>query len=64
LEAVLARPALRHVHIAIVTGMCHADLAARGGVPPGVALFGKPVPLDRLHGYLTACCMHKQRAAA
>lgn len=63
MEAVLARPALRQMHIAIVTGMARADLDARGGVPPGVALFGKPVPFERLHGFMTACCMHKLRAA-
>lgn len=61
MEAVLARPALRHMHIAIVTGMSRADLDARGGVPPGVALFAKPVPFDQLQGFMTACCMHKQR---
>ncbi|WP_296947516.1 excisionase family DNA-binding protein [uncultured Massilia sp.] len=64
METVLARPALRHMHIAIVTGMADRDLAARGGLPPGVARFGKPVPFDQLRGFLTACCMHKQRTAA
>ena len=64
METVMARPALRGMHIAIVTGMARTELDARGGVPPGVALFAKPVPFDRLHGFLTACCMHKQRTAA
>lgn len=64
MEAVLARPGLRHMHIAIVTGMARAELDARGGVPPGVALFGKPVPFEQLQGFVTACCMHKQRLAA
>ncbi len=64
MEAVLARPALRHMHIAIVTGMEDADLAARGGIPPGVARFAKPLSFDALHGFLTACCMHKQRISA
>lgn len=63
MEAVLARPALRHMHIAIVTGMAREELDARGGVPPGVALFSKPAPFDQLHGFVTACCMHKQRTA-
>lgn len=64
MEAVLGRPALRHVHIAILTGMSRADLDARGGVPPGVALFRKPIDFAQLQGFLTACCMHKQRIAA
>jgi excisionase family DNA binding protein len=64
METVLARPALRHVHIAIVTGMAPADLDKRGGVPAGVALFEKPVPFDQLRGFMLACCVHKQRMAA
>jgi len=64
LDTVLNRPALRAVHLAVVTGLDDAELAARGGLPPGVARFGKPVPFERLHGFVTACCMHKQRLAA
>lgn len=64
METVLARPALRQTHIAIVTGLERADLDARGGVPPGVALFHKPVPFEQLLGFVTACCMQKQRATA
>lgn len=61
MEAVLGRPALRNMHIAIVTGLSRADLDARGGIPPGIAYFGKPVSFELLHGYLTACCMPKLR---
>lgn len=64
LETVLARPALRGMHIAIVTGLNREELDARGGIPAGVALFQKPVPFEQLHGFVTACCMQKQRAAA
>lgn len=61
METVLARPGLRHMHIAIVTGMERAELEERGGIPPGVALFHKPVPFEQLQGFFTACCMQKQR---
>ncbi|SFD55138.1 excisionase family DNA-binding protein [Massilia yuzhufengensis] len=64
METVLARPALRHVHIAIVTGLEREELDSRGGIPPGVAFFQKPLPLEQLRGFVTACCMHKQRAQA
>lgn len=64
MDSVLARQDLRHVHIAIVTSMDKADLDARGGIPPGVALFGKPVNFDKLCGFLLACCMQKQRRFA
>lgn len=64
METVLGMPALRHIHIAIVSGMERADIDARGGIPPGVALFSKPVDFAQLQGFVTACCMHKQRMAA
>ncbi|MGK5080848.1 hypothetical protein ACQ4W6_21470 [Janthinobacterium sp. HLX7-2] len=31
-------------------------LEDRGGVPPGVVFFAKPVNDDELRGYLRACC--------
>ena len=37
------------------------DLAARGGVPPGVVFFAKPVNYDELRGYLRACCAARTR---
>jgi excisionase family DNA binding protein len=64
METVLNRPSLREMNIAIVSGMAAEDLAARGGVPPGVAFFPKPVRYDELRGFVTACCMRKQRLAA
>lgn len=64
METVLSRPALRQMHIAIVTALDRADLDARGGIPPGVALFNKPVPFEQLQGFITACCMQKQRVSA
>lgn len=63
METVLNRPNMREVNIAIISGMARADLDARGGVPPGVAFFPKPVRYEELRGFVTACCMRKQRAA-
>jgi len=64
METVLSRPALRQIHIAIVTGLARDELDKRGGVPPGVAYFQKPLPFDHLYGFMTACCMQKQRMQA
>jgi excisionase family DNA binding protein len=63
METVLNRPNLRDVNIAIISGMALADLEARGGVPPGVAFFPKPVRYEELRGFVTACVMRKQRVA-
>ena len=62
-ETVLAKPSLRQMQVALVSAISPEELAARGGVPAGVAFFPKPVPFDQLHGYLRACCAMKQRAA-
>jgi len=64
METVLSRPSLRHIHIAIVTGLEREALDERGGIPPGVAFFQKPLPFDHLCGFMTACCMQKQRMQA
>ncbi|KQQ36263.1 transcriptional regulator [Duganella sp. Leaf126] len=56
-------PQLRPMHIAIVSALAEADLEARGGVPPGVVFFGKPVNYDELRGYLRAGCAQFLRAA-
>lgn len=61
-ETVLAKPSLRQMQVALVSAISASELAARGGVPAGVAFFPKPVPFDQLHGYLRACCAMKQRA--
>lgn len=64
METVLARPTPRFMHVAVITGLEQEELDARGGVPPGVAVFRKPIPFEQLQGFVTACCMHKQRSAA
>jgi excisionase family DNA binding protein len=64
METVLNRPSLSEVSIAIISGILPDDLAARGGLPAGVAFFPKPVRYDELRGFVTACCMRKQRLAS
>jgi CheY-like chemotaxis protein len=64
METVLHRPELREMNIAIVSGIQPEALAERGGVPPGVAFFPKPVRHEELRGFVTACCMRKQRLSA
>lgn len=63
-NAIYNRPHLRHINIAIISGISEEELAARGGVPPGVVFFPKPVCYDELRGYVRACCAQTARAAA
>lgn len=60
-RTVVGYPELAQVQVAIISGIAESELAARGGVPPGVAFFAKPVNFDELRGYLRGCYAHKQR---
>lgn len=61
LRTILADPDLAEVQIAIVSGLPEEELARRGGVPPGVVFFPKPVNFDELRGYLRAAHARKQK---
>jgi excisionase family DNA binding protein len=62
-ETVLANPGLGDMHVAIISAIAPAELEKRGGVPPGVVFFSKPVPFEELRGYLRGCCAQKLRTA-
>jgi excisionase family DNA binding protein len=61
INTILTDPQLRPMHIAILSGLDPAALTARGGLPPGVVYFQKPVNYDELRGYLRACCAQQAR---
>lgn len=62
IATILKYPELAGIHIAIVSGLNAEDIQARGGIPPGVVFFPKPVNYDELRGYIRACCASKSRA--
>lgn len=61
LNTIVNDPQLRPMHIAILSALNESDLDERGGLPPGVVFFDKPVNYDELRGYLRACCAQFQR---
>lgn len=61
IRTILADPLLADMNIAMLSGLQPDDLAERGGVPPGVVFFSKPVNYDELRGYLRACCAGQAR---
>lgn len=63
LNTIVNDPLLRPMHIAIVSALDESELEARGGLPPGVVCFSKPVNYDELRGYLRAGCAQFLRAA-
>jgi excisionase family DNA binding protein len=56
IRTILADPLLTDMHIAMLSSLTPEELEERGGVPPGVVFFSKPVNYDELRGYLRACC--------
>ena len=48
LRSLLTSPEIGTATLAVVTGMAPADIDARGGLPTGVHLHGKPVPFPEL----------------
>jgi excisionase family DNA binding protein len=63
-RTILKYPQLVDINIAIVSALRPEDLEHRGGVPPGVVFFPKPVNYEELRGFLRACCAQKQRRHA
>lgn len=65
IRTIMGDPQLADMHIAMLSSLSPEDLAERGGVPPGVVFFSKPVNYDELRGYLRACCAdHARRASS
>lgn len=61
MQTVLAYPELADVNIAILTSLSRDELDQRGGLPPGVTYFPKPVAQEELRGYIRACIAQKAR---
>jgi CheY-like chemotaxis protein len=61
MQTVLAYPELADINIAILTSLGRHELDQRGGLPPGVTYFPKPVVHEELRGYIRACVAQKAR---
>jgi len=61
MQTVLSYPELADVNIAVLTSLGRDELDRRGGLPPGVTYFSKPVAQDELRGYIRACVAQKAR---
>lgn len=64
LRRVREYPEFNSTTIVVVTALSEAEIGARGGVPKGVVVYPKPVPFEKLQGFLEASAMRKQLARA
>lgn len=46
------------IRVAVVSALSPAQIARRGGLPPQVAIFPKPLPMERFLGYMDAFVRH------
>lgn len=45
--------------VAVVTALDDEEIARRGGLPAGTALYRKPISFERLHGFIEAMALRK-----
>jgi excisionase family DNA binding protein len=64
LRRLRAMPEYRTMAIVVSTALDAIDLAAHGGLPAGIARYGKPLPLDTLRGFVEACAIRKAVSTA
>lgn len=57
-----ANPALAHMDIIVVSALEADEIQARGGLPPDVPRYGKPIPFHELRGYIQAKVTERLKA--
>ena len=56
-------PEYRDLDIIVISGLTADEIAARGGLAPGVVYWPKPAPLGQLRGFIEARLATRSRAA-
>lgn len=51
--------ALNNLDIVVATALSRAEIDEKGGLPPNITVFTKPVSFDQLQGYIKACLAHR-----
>lgn len=64
LRTLRGRAGFDAMDIIAITGLDAESIASRGGLPPGIVVWPKPVPFEQLRGYLEARLVSLQRAGA
>lgn len=59
IKVLRADPVLSALNIVVVSGMEAHEIEARGGLPPEITVFSKPLSFELLQGYVKACLAHR-----
>lgn len=53
--------ALDGLDIVVATALSRAEVDEKGGLPPDITVFTKPVSFEQLQGYIKACLTHRMK---
>ncbi len=56
-----SKPELSTMNIMVISSLNQEEIAARGGVPETITIYGKPVPFHEIRGYLQALITQRSR---
>lgn len=59
IKVLRADPVLAGLNVVVVSGMEPHEIEARGGLPPEITVFSKPLSFELLQGYVKACLAHR-----
>jgi DNA-binding response OmpR family regulator len=46
-------------NVIVVTGLDDAELATKGALPPGIVVYRKPVPFEKIEGFIEALMLRR-----
>jgi len=55
MKVLRADPVLSALHVIVVSGLEPHEIEERGGLPPDITVFPKPLSFELLQGYVSAC---------
>lgn len=63
-RTIVAEPAYADIAVLVISGLEPEEIEARGGLPSGVSVYRKPLPVERMFGFLDALSARGLRRAA
>lgn len=60
LRKLRAHPEFDSTQVIVVTGLDDESLRQQGALPPGVAVYRKPVPFEKIHGFVEAQILRRE----
>jgi excisionase family DNA binding protein len=62
IRLIRSKTEFNHIDIVVITGLERRDVDKKGGVPPAVTIFPKPVPWQQVKGFVQAALSRRELA--